>query len=550
VRKPGHSVRLNNLIPRRNFLQLTAGAVAYSGFTQKCINVHDTGARGDGHTLNTTALQKAIDQVAADGGGVVVIPPGDFLSGGLILRSHITLHLEAGAILQGSQRVEDYEYRPGPPVEGDANGRHLLFALDAEDIAITGLGTIDGGGAAFWRRKDRPAPRPEDLWGDVIAWDYEAATQRRPSPMIELARCRNVRIEGVTLTNAPGWTLRPVACETVIIRGIRVRNPIYAPNTDGMDITACRNVFVSDCDIATGDDAICIKSENPYGELLPTKNITVTNCILSTCCNGFKVGTSTHGRVENIVFSDSVIYNESTTPLNERATSGIALEVVDGGSMSGVLLSNIQMENARTPLFVRLGRRTPVQGSFLRGVRFEQIHATGALLTSSITGVPGMPVEDVVIASSSFRMSEHGNAAWTHAEIPENAERYPEARMFGRLPASGVYVRHAREIRIRSTEIKADLPEDRPAIVCDDVHDLELCGLTTSAPSSNEAVIELRNTSDAFIQGARVTQQAASMLHVSGAMSRHIVLSANDLSRVSKPSIVSDGASAEAVVSL
>ena len=543
-------MRLNNPIPRRNFLQLSAGTFVYSGLTRKIVDPRDTGARGDGNTLNTNALQKAIDQAATDGGGTVVIPPGNFLSGGLVLRSRVTLHLEAGAVLCGSQRVEDYQYRPGPPVEGDANGRHLLFALDAEDIAITGHGTIDGGGSAFWRRKGRPTPRPEDLWSDVIAWDYEPATQRRPSPMIELARCRNVRIEGVTLTNAPGWTLRPVACETVFIRGIRVRNPIYAPNTDGMDITACRNVFVSDCDIATGDDAICIKSENPYGELLPTKNITVTNCVLSTCCNGFKVGTSTHGRIENIVFSNSVIYNESITPLNERATSGIALEVVDGGSMRGVLISNIQMENARTPLFVRLGRRTPAQGSFLRGIRFEQIHATGALLTNSITGVPGMPIEDVVIANSSFRMSEHGSAAWTHSEISEYAERYPEARMFGRLPAFGVYIRHAREIRIKNTEFTAILPEERSSIVCDDVHDLELCGLTTSAPSSTEAVFGLRNTSDAFIQGSRVTQQAATMLHVSGASSRHIVLAANDRSRVSKASVLSDGASAEAIVLL
>ncbi len=543
-------MRLNNPIPRRSFLQLSAGAAAYSGLTQRSVDPRDMGARGDGYTLNTGALQKAIDQAAAAGGGTVVIPPGNFLTGGLVLRSRVTLHLEAGAVLRGSQRVEDYEYRPGPPVEGDANGRHLLFALDAEDIAITGHGTIDGGGAAFWRRKGRATPRPEDLWADVIAWDYEPATQRRPSPMIELARCRNVRIEGVTLTNAPGWTLRPVACETVLIRGIRVRNPIYAPNTDGMDVTACRNVFVSDCDIATGDDAICIKSENPYGELLPTKNITVTNCVISTCCNGFKVGTSTHGRVENIVFSNSVVYNESTAPLNERATSGIALEVVDGGSMSGVLISNIQMENARTPLFVRLGRRIPGQGSFLRGIRFEQIHATGALLTSSITGLPGLPVEDVVIANSSFQMSEHGSAAWTRAEVPENAERYPEARMFGRLPASGVYVRHAREVRIKNTELRTTLPEERPAVVCDDVHDLELCGLTTSAPSSTEAVFELHNTTDAFIQGARVTQQATTMLHVSGASSRSIVLSANDLSRVSNPPVLSDGASAEAIVSL
>jgi polygalacturonase len=440
-RHQGNRMRLTTPIPRRNFLQLSAGAFAYSNL--KFLDPRDHGAKGDGRTLNTVAFQKAIDQATSAGGGTVVVPAGDFLTGGLVLRSRVTLHLEPGAILRGSTRVEDYDYHPGPPVEGDANGRHLLFALDAEDIAITGLGIIDGGGHAFWRRKGRAAPRPEDLWADVIAWDYEPASPRRPSPMIELARCRNVRIEGITLTNAPGWTLRPVACETVLIRGIRVRNPLYAPNTDGMDITASRNVFVSDCDIATGDDAICIKSENPYGELLPTKNITVTNCVLSTCCNGFKIGTATHGRVENIVFSNSVIYNESSTPLNERATSGIALEAVDGGSMSGVLISNIQMENARTPIFVRLGRRTPASGSFLRGIRFEQIRATGALLTSSITGLPDMPVEDVAIANSTLHTSEHGLAAWAYGAVPERAGQYPEARMFGRLPASAIYIRHA-----------------------------------------------------------------------------------------------------------
>jgi polygalacturonase len=283
---------------RRDFLRLSAVAAVPSSalavaMPSSVFDPRDLGARGDGRTLNTRALQFAIDRAFQAGGGVVSLPPGIFLSGGLTLRSRVTLHLEAGAELRGSTDANDYEYHPGPQVEGDANGRHLIFAQDAEDVAITGLGTIDGNGAAFWRRKGRPAPRPEDLWGDVIAWDYEPATPRRPSPMLEFARCRNVRIEGVTLTNAPGWTLRPIACESVVIRGIHVRNPIYAPNTDGMDITACRNVFVCDCDIATGDDAICIKSENPYGELLPTKNITVTNCVLSTCCNGFKVGTAT-----------------------------------------------------------------------------------------------------------------------------------------------------------------------------------------------------------------------------------------------------------------
>jgi hypothetical protein len=428
-------------------------------------------------------LQKAIDQAFEAGGGAVSVPPGIFLTGGLVLRSRVTLYLQAGAVLRGSTDVNDYEYHAGPPQEGDANGRHLIFARDAEDIAIVGQGTIDGQGSAFWHRKGRSRPKLEEMWGDVIAWDYEPATQRRPSPMLEFAYCKNVRVEGITLTNAAGWTMRPIACESVYIRGVRVRNPIFAPNTDGMDLTACRNVFVSDCDIATGDDAICIKSENSYGELLPTKNITVTNCVLSTCCNGFKIGTATHGAVENIVFSNSVIYNDDATPLNERVTSGIALEVVDGGTLNGVTISNIRMQNARTPIFIRLGKRTLGAASYLRNVMISGVNATGAIITSSITGVPGMPVEDITLADISIATSEHGRPEWTRHSVPEQAANYPEARMFGRLSASSLYVRHVNRLRLCNLRLKAEAPDVRPAVVCDDVHDLGISGLRATAPA-------------------------------------------------------------------
>lgn len=539
-------------LTRRHILKLASAGALSSSFVPRsaaAIDVRSFGAQADGRTLNTRALQRAIDAAHQAGGGIVSLPPGIFLSGGLVLRSRVTLHLEAGCILRGSPHTDDYEYHPGPPVEGDANGRHLLFAQDAEDIAVTGLGTIDGNGAFFWRRKGRPRPRAEDLWADVIAWDYEPATQRRPSPMLEFVRCRNLRIEGVTLTNAAGWTLRPVACESVFIRGIRVRNPVFAPNTDGMDLTACRNVFVSDCDIATGDDAICIKSENPYGDLLPTSNITVTNCVLSTCCNGFKVGTATHGAVDNIVFSNCVIYNSASSALNERVTSGIALEIVDGGSMHGVAISNIRMENARTPLFIRLGRRTPGTGSSLHNIRIDNVHATGALLTSSITGLPGMSVEDVVVSNSSFHSDEHGRADWTKRTIPERAASYPEARMFGRLPASGLYVRHVRGLRLHNVELATSLPEERPSLVYDDAEDLEIRSLRATAPSSTQPIVCLHNCRNVFLQGSRSPVTTGPFLHVSGPQSAAVSRAANDLSRAASPATFADGASSAILTS-
>ena len=539
---------------RRNFLALSS----FAGFAtlpsiaetlQESLNVTDFGANPDGRTLNTKFLQKTIDRAFDAGGGIVAVPPGIFLTGGLVLRSRVVLYLHAGAVLLGSKNADDYEYHSGPPQEGDANGRHLIFARDAEDIAIMGQGTIDGQGAAFWHRKGRPTPRPEDMWGDVIAWDYEAATPRRPAPMLEFAYCKNVRIEGVTLRNAPSWTMRPVACESVYIRGIRVRNPIYAPNTDGMDITACRNVFVSDCDIATGDDAICIKSENPYGELLPTKNITITNCVLSTCCNGLKVGTSTHGQVENIVFSNSVIYNDDSAPLNERVIAGIALEMVDGGSIDGVTISNIRMENTRTPIFIRLGKRTPSQKSYVRNIKISGINATGAILTSSITGLPGMPVEDITLTDISIKSSEQGKSAWMQHPVPEQPSNYPEARMFGRLPASGLYIRHAAGIRLRSLDLRAEAPDARPVLTCEDVHGFEVDGLSASSTAEGQPIIVLHNTTDAFVHGSQAPLGTQAFLHVAGENSRGIVLSANDLTRAANAASFGEGASPASLTS-
>jgi polygalacturonase len=541
------------MMHRRNFLTLSGLAgfstlPAIGKVLQQSFNIVDFGAQPGGRVLNTRYLQKAIDHAFEAGGGAVSMPPGIFLTGGLVLRSRVTLYLQAGAVLRGSTDVNDYEYHAGPPQEGDANGRHLIFARDAEDIAIVGQGTIDGQGSAFWHRKRRPRPKPEEMWGDVIAWDYEPASQRRPSPMLEFAYCKNVRVEGVTLRNAAGWTMRPVACESVYIRGIRVRNPNFAPNTDGMDLTACRNVFVSDCDIATGDDAICIKSENSYGEMLPTKNITVTNCVLSTCCNGFKVGTATHGVVENIVFSNSVIYNDDNTPLNERATSGIALEMVDGGMLDGVTISNIRMQNARTPIFIRLGKRTLGAASYLRNVMISGVNATGAIVASSITGVPGMPVEDITLADISIETSEYGRSEGTQHSVPEQEANYPEARMFGRLPASGLYVRHANRLRLCNLRLKAEA-HVRPAVVCDDVHDLDISGLRATARAEGQSVIALHESSDVFVHGSKAPKDTQTFVQVSGTSSTGIVLLGNDLSHAAQPVVLKDGAVAASVSS-
>ncbi len=468
-------------------------------------NIREFGAVGDSVTWDTEAINSAVKAGAGGGGGVVYAPPGVYLSGTVVLKSNVTLFLEAGAVLLGSLDVNDYHVHAGPPLKGDANQRHLIFAKDAENVGLCGPGKVDGQGPMFWAPSGRLLP-PADAWRDVTAHAWRPLP--RPSPMIEFYNVKNLRIEDVCIENAPGWTMRPIHCDNVFIRGIKITNPIFGSNTDGIDVTCSQNVFISDCMIDTGDDAICLKSEDPYvgknGPVRVSKNITVTNCVLTTCCNGFKFGTATRGGYENITFSNSVIYSKSED-LKGHVIAGIAVEMVDGGYVEGVTVSNIRMQNVRTPIFVRLGTRTPPRDgeqTYLRGVMIDNVHATGAVLTNSIVGVPGLMVEDVTISNVRIDSEEVGERGWVERPIPEKETDYPEARMFGRLPASGFYVRHARGVRLRDVELKSPGAEARPAVVCEDVRDLDVDNVRTTPVSGGGVIIKLMKTTDARIRNS------------------------------------------------
>lgn len=481
---------------RRNFLLTGAAALAARAAGGRVLDPRSYGAAGDGKTLDTPAIQKAIDECASAGGGMVYLGPGNYLSGTVVLRENITFHLEAGATLLGSTNLADYHPQSGPPLRGDANAKHLIFARDAANVTLSGAGRIDGQGRAFWVPSERKVPPPEDAWRDVATYDWKPLD--RPSPMVEFFRCTNLRIENVTLANSSGWTLRPIECDTVAIRGLKIRNPVIGPNTDGIDPTCCRNVAISDCDISTGDDCICLKSEGPYGVMGLSRNVTITNCVLTSCCNGLKFGTATRGGFENVTFSNSVIYNDEV-PLNARVISGIAIEMVDGGWTEGVAIANVRMQRVRTPIFVRLGARNGA--GRLRGVIIDGVHATGAILTSSVTGIPGHDAEDIALSNIRIETEEPGREEWVSRAIPEQEKSYPEARMFGRLPAYGLYARHVRGLTLDNVRVETLARDQRPALHCEDVKQLRVEHLQASAPDSAQPLIRLKEVRDAVVQG-------------------------------------------------
>ena len=474
------------------------------------------GAVGDGRTKDTNSVQRAIDACTASGGGVVYLAPGTYLCGTVVLKSNVPLYLEAGAVLLGSRDINDYE------------PKHLIYASGAQNVGLAGPGKIDGQGSAFWVHVDRPPVPENQLWSDAIHLDW--TRKKVASPMVEFQSCTDVRITDVFLCNSPGWTLRPFNCDRVQIRGITINNLVYSPNSDGIDPTGCQDLVISDCIIETGDDAICLKSESLNGTPARlSRNIVITNCILTGCCNGFKFGTPTYGGFENITFSNSVIYNDDV-PLSSRVIAGIQLSVVDGGWVDGVVISGIQMRRVRAPICLRRGTRnmdniTPQNG--MRGIIIDGLHATDAILTSSITGLPGLHVEDVRLSDVRIATVMPGKPEWVAHPVPEVPADYPQSRMFGWLPASGLYVRHVHGLSLRDVSFSAPADEWRPTLAFDDVRDLRCSGLQSTPTINGEPMVQLGDVNGAWLSETRAPQGVRALLKVKS--SKDILVSGCEL---------------------
>lgn len=436
--------------------------------THNHFSVKQYGAVGDGNAMDTRAIQSAIDTAAAAKGGTVRFPPGQYLSGGLFLKSGITLQLEAGATLLASTNVNDYPvvtptFRSFTNSEGACPS--LIYGENLHNIGIVGKGTIDGQGAAFPYGPGLVRPR-----------------------LLSFVTCRSVRVEGVTLRDAPGWVQHYLACDDLTLRGLRVFSHANY-NNDMMDVDCCRNVRISDCIGDTGDDGITLKSTADRA----CENITITHCVLSSHCNAIKLGTESNGGFKNIAISNCVVRPSSSDKIHHGSRgglAGIALELVDGGTLDGITINNVKISGVLSPLFMRLGNRArpfvkdapkPGMGTF-RNVTISNIVATDASdLGCAIAGLPNHPIENVTLNNITITFPGGGTKDQADATVPENAEAYPECNMFGPLPAYGFYCRHINGLKLSNVDLRTTTPDQRPAVICDDVKNLRVEAL--KAPS-------------------------------------------------------------------
>lgn len=415
----------------------------------------------------------------------MIIPNGNFKSGTITLLNNVELFLERGAVLYGSTDHRDFPRQQQPEYRSqkDPGGWYaLIYAEGASNIGISGFGTIDGQGA-----KQVPRPHPKG----AVHEDRDG----RPRNILFIS-CRKISVQDITMQSSGIWNQHYLDCENIIINNVRVYNHSNR-NNDAIDIDGCRNVVISNSIMDTDDDGITLKSTGAA----PCEDVTITNCVVSSFCAAIKCGTESTGGFKNILITNCIIKPSAcpTEPIFRTpriGQVGIALEIVDGGIMDGVTVSNVVIEGTECPIYVRLGNRArkhtdaapePPRGK-MRNVSLSNINVYGAgNYSSSITGIPGSPIENITL--NNIRIVNRGGlkqGEYTSdpAKVPELEKEYPAPDKWRNLPSSGFFIRHVNDISLHDVTLRSEAADPRMPVIADDVDDLYISGLRADRPDT------------------------------------------------------------------
>ena len=410
------------------------------------------GAVADGATLDTMALQKAIDACSAAGGGTVLLSKGDYVSGTIELKSGVMLEIAKGSRLLASAKLADFPARvPVHTTIMDTYYRvttSLIYAENCDRVGICGEGEIDGRGRSF-----------------------SGPTTSGPMPgrpfLLRFVECRNVVMDGIHLRNAAAWMEDYLACDNVILQNLHVENQANG-NNDGIDMDGCHNAVIRDCFINAEDDGLCFKGAS--GRTM--ENILVERCKIYSTCNPLKFGTDSQGGFRNALIRNVDLGSPTAdmpSLIRRPSRAGIAWESIDGGDVENLVCTKVHIDHAQAAIFLRLGKRDrvvpgqPKVKSALHHIVFDDITAENCTnIGSIITGVPSARVEDVVLRNVHASVAGKGRI---QGPKPEKEAQYPTVAMFGQSPAYGFWIRHAQNIAFFNVTTTPIAPDPRPAFV-------------------------------------------------------------------------------------
>ncbi|MBX7170997.1 MAG: glycoside hydrolase family 28 protein [Pyrinomonadaceae bacterium] len=500
--------------------------------TRNFYNVLNYGAKGDGKTLDTDAINLAIETAAKNGGGTVLFPAGTYLSFSIHLKSNITLYLDNGAtILAADPAIHKGKYDSFEPNQWDMYQdfghshwqNSLMWGIGIENFAIVGQGKIDGKGLS--RRSPGPQkPRTEGETPSSMKNNVSPLGETSPlkemdglgTKAIALKLSKNITLKDFTIFQGGHFALLATGVDNLVIDGLKVDT-----NRDGFDIDACRNVRISNTYVNTpNDDAIVLKSSYALGFARATENVTITNSQVSafdlgTMLDGtyqatqefapdkdrptgrIKFGTESNGGFKNITISN----------INFVHCRGLALETVDGGNIEDISITNITMRDILTaPIFIRLGKRQRgPEGSPIARVKRVNIsnvvvYDAHSEFASIIAGLPESLIEDVNLSNIYINYKGGGTKEDAAREVPENEKNYPEPSMFGVLPASAFYIRHAKNVTFDNIRVSFQKEDFRPAFVLDNVHGIDFDRLKIQ---TNQKLFSLKNVSDFSVTNSK-----------------------------------------------
>jgi polygalacturonase len=482
-------------------------------------NVCNFGAVGDGVLMNTAAIQSLIDDVSKKGGGVIFFPPGNFLTGTFQIKSNIEIYVSAGATVWGSKDRLDYKFGC------------MVYAEDAKNISITGMGTINGNGKSFWEKFLKQQINEEEMREKM--W--------RPGDMMKFIRCENILLENITVENSPAWTIHPIDCERVTITGISLLNGVYeedGPNTDGINPDGCSYVRISNCYLRCGDDCIVLKiTESSVKKIC--RDIVITNCVLQTTETALKIGTETYGEFRNITFSNCVVHDSGGT---------FGLLMRDGGLIDGVSVSNITSDCTRIKkgqgIFIWSHRRTDkTPWGMIRNVSISDMvfKGGGGIL---INGVKEKHIEGLTLENIRIQVEDGRNTSF-HEDPP-----YPFTVFGHGVAPYDIFCRYVDDLKLRNIELRWSSPELKEwgsAIRCWDVKELEISGFTgrQSLPSDKPA-IWLKDVKGAYIYNCRAPEGTGTVLHIDNGTEK-VTIMGNEYSRAKKIFTLAQGVDAKEI---